>query len=412
MLHVRFRGIVVGTMDDVNFWGKRVLVRVDVNSPMKGGKLLDASRVEAHARTIRELHEAGAKVVIMAHQGRPGGDDFDHLEQHAKALEPLVGAPVDFVRDVSGPEALRRIDSLEDGELLMLDNVRLLAEENVQAEPEALARTLLVRELAPHFDIYVGDAFAAAHRSQPSIVGFPYVLPSVAGRVMEAELRGLSKVLDVSPRSFFVGGSKVDDVVKVMPSLTAKGTVMTGGLVALAFSKAYGMNLGPAENIVKSMGTEVMEGARKAIEKGKVMVPVDYVVERPDGEVDVEEAGQELSGVPKDIGPSTIAMYRDVIDASDAVIFKGTAGVVEDPRFRRGTVSLLEAALGSGAFVLVGGGHANAALSWVEEGLRKAVGYTSTAGGAMLYLAAGLKMPGVEALAYSYSRFIARGGWP
>lgn len=412
MLHVRFRGIIVGTMDDVNFWGKKVLARVDINSPMKDGKLLDRSRIEAHAKTIRELHESGAKVVVMAHQGRPGGDDFDHLEQHARALEPLVGTSVKFVKDVVGPEAIRMIDSLEPGEVLVLDNVRLLAEENLQAEPERLVKTILVRELAPHFDVYVGDAFAAAHRSQPSIAGFPYVLPSVAGRVMESELRGLSKVLDVGSRSFFVGGSKVDDVVKVMPNLISKGTVMTGGLVALAFAKAYGQYLGPAEDIVKSLGVEVIEGARRVLERGKVMVPVDYVVERPDGEVEVQEAGQELSGVPKDIGPMTVAAYRDVIDASDAVIFKGTAGVVEDPRFRRGTVALLEAALKSGAFVLVGGGHINAALSWVEEDLRKSVGYTSTAGGAMLYLAAGLRMPGVEALAYSYSKFIARGGWP
>lgn len=412
MLHVRFTGLVVGTMDDVNFWGKRVLVRVDVNSPMKDGRLMDDTRIRAHARTIRELQESGARVVVMAHQGRPGDPDFAHLDQHARALSPLVGAPVEFVRDVMGPEAIRMIDSLEPGQVLMLDNVRFMAEENLQLEPERLAATYLVRELAPHFDIYVGDAFAAAHRSQPSVAGFPYVLPSVAGRVMESELRGLSKVLDVGSRAIFIGGSKVDDVVKVMPSLVSKGTVMTGGLVALAFAKAYGRDLGAAEPVVERLGLGVIEGARKAIEKGKVMVPVDYVVERPDGEVLVEDAGRELSGTPKDIGPETVAMYRDVIDSSDAVIFKGTAGVVEDPRFRRGTVSLLEAALKSGAFVLVGGGHASASLSFVEEHLRKAVGYVSTAGGAMLYLAAGLRMPGVEALAHSYSKFIARGGWP
>ncbi len=404
MLELRSRGLRVGTLEDIETRGRRTLVRVDINVPMKGGRVIDDSRIKAHAATLRLLAESGALVAVIAHQGRPGGEDFETLEAHARALEAATGLPVTYVPDIIGPAAAEAVKALEPGELLLLENTRFLAEDNIEGPPELLLRTHLVRRLSRLFEVYVGDAFATAHRAQPSVAGLPLAMPAVAGKVMESELRAAEKLLSANT-SYFVGGSKLNDVAKVAPGLASKGVIMTGGLSALLFAKAMGQDLGRAEEALrKVVGPEALELARAAVSKGKVLVPLDYVVEEK-GEIKVVSAN-ELSTQPKDVGPATVEAYRDVMESSGAVLFKGTAGIVEDPRFRRGTVALLEAALSSGAFVIVGGGHVGASLAWVRDELRSMVGYVSTAGGALLYMAAGLPLPGVEALAESYRKFL------
>ena len=172
----------------------RVLVRVDMNVPMDkaGEKILDDYRIEAHSKTIKYLVDSGLPVVVITHQGRPGEPDFTSLEKHVEVLTKYLGIDVRFVDDVMGPKAREEISRLRPGEVLMLDNVRFVSEELIEGEPQRLANTYLVRKLAPLFDYFVLDAFATAHRSQPSIVGFPYVLPSCMGLVMEREITALT----------------------------------------------------------------------------------------------------------------------------------------------------------------------------------------------------------------------------
>ena len=392
----------IPTLDDLDCKG-RVLVRLDLNSPMAGGRILDDTRFRAHVPTLKELLEAGHPLVLMSHQGRPGGDDFTSLEPHAELLSKILGVTVDFVPDIIGPEARRRIESLAPGEALLLDNTRLLSEDYVEAPAEVHARSIFVRRLSPLFDCYVNDAFATAHRSQASIVGFPLVLPSAAGRLMERELNAVSMALEKGrrPRVFVLGGSKLSDMVSVIEYLVhtrAADEILTTGLTALLFIAAHGEDVGDAASILERKGgPQLLARARRLLGEGApVRVPLDFLAE-VDGRVEVVEA-HRIRGAPKDIGPKTIEYYSEIIRGAGTVVMKGPAGVVEDERFRRGTYELVRAALESGAYTIFGGGHFNVVVSEMPEELRRRAGHISTAGGALLYMLAGRRLPGVEAL--------------
>ncbi len=408
---VTVRGIRVPTLDDLPSCG-RVLVRIDVNSPLDPatGEILDDTRFRAHLATIEELSESSA-VVVMSHQGRPGQPDFRPLDRHAELLSRLLGRPVEFVEDVIGPEAIRRIKSLRRGRILMLDNTRLVSEDFIEAPAEVHARGIMVSRLAPLFDCFVNDAFAASHRSQASIVGFPLRLPSAAGRHMESELRALARVLDSAekPKVYVLGGSKVKDMLEVSEALVRRGEadwILTTGLTALLFLVARGVDIGAARLKLEERGAlRLVERARRILEAagGRLLVPRDFKVLDGD-EVKVVEAAS-LRGDPRDIGPATIEDYAKVLRGAKLVVMKGPAGVVEDPRFREGTRRLVEAALSSGAYTLFGGGHFNVVLSELPESLRARVGHISTAGGALVYMLSGKPMPGLEALARSLEAF-------
>lgn len=401
-------------LDDIDVSGKRVLVRIDINSPLgENGEILDDTRMRAHVPTIRELVDRGAMVVLLSHQGRPASGDFTRLARHAERLSTLLGMPVEYVDDVIGPEARRRINSLKPGRVLLLDNSRLVSEDYVEAPPEVHARGIMVSTLAPLFDYYVNDAFATAHRSQASIVGFPLVLPSAAGRLMEKELRALSRAVsrDERPKVFVLGGAKLKDAVKIIEFLVSSGVadaILTTGLVSLLFLLAQGYNVGDAEKvIVEKAGEKVIEEARRlAAREPVIKTPLDYLAEI-DGSVEVVEYSR-IVGAPKDIGPATIEYYSREIRRARVVVMRGPAGVIEDPRFRRGTRALVAEALRSGAFTIFGGGHFNAILGELPEELRRRVGHISTGGGALLYFLSGRTLPGLKALADSYEAFMKR----
>jgi phosphoglycerate kinase (EC 2.7.2.3) len=181
---IKVSDLSIPTLDDVNAFNKKILLRIDINSPVdkKTGKLLDDSRIKAHAYTVKNLLERDNAIVILSHQGRPGDDDFISLQQHAELLSKYIGTNVEFIEDIIGPYAIEKVKKIEKGQIYLLENVRLVSEELIEAPPAQQAKTFLVRKLSPLFDIYVNDAFAAAHRSQPSLVGFPIVLPSAAGQ--------------------------------------------------------------------------------------------------------------------------------------------------------------------------------------------------------------------------------------
>ena len=402
------------TLDDFDVKDKTVLVRVDFNSPVdpETKKVLSDTRIRAHGETtIKELAEKGAKVVILAHQGRPGEPDFISLEQHAEILSKILGKPVKFVDDVYGEKAQKAIRELKSGEILVLDNVRKFPGERKKATPEEHSKSELVMNLAPLADIFVNDAFAAAHRAHASIVGFTVLLPSAAGRIMERELKALSKVLEnpEKPCVYILGGAKADDSLQISKYVLDNNIadhVLTGGITGHLFLVARGYDLGKPnmELLEKKELMGLVPGIKELMEKypGKIETPVDLAVEVEGKrkEITVEELPTEHPIY--DIGTKTIEKYSQIISNAKSIVFSGPPGVYEKEEFLKGTKGLFEAIASSNAFSLVGGGHSVAAVH--SLGLADKMSYISTAGGALIEFLMGKELPGVAALEKAASR--------
>lgn len=396
------------TLDDVTVKGKTVLVRVDFNSPIdpETKKILDETRIRRHAETtIKELMQKGAKVVILAHQGRPGEPDFIPLRQHAEVLSKILGEPVEYVDDVFGEKARKAVRELKNGEVLVLENVRTFADERKKGTPEEHAKKEMVRKLAPLADLFVNDAFAAAHRAHVSIVGFTAVLPSVAGRVMERELKSLSMVLEnpEKPCVFILGGAKADDALEISKYVLDNGIadyVLTGGVAGHIFLVAKGFDLGkPNMDFLERKGLMgFVSGIKELMQRymGKIKVPLDVAVE-VDGkrkEVSVDELPTDY--LIFDVGTKTVEEYGEIIRNAKSIVVSGPMGVYEDSEFIFGTKGIFGEVANSHGFSLAGGGHTVAALQ--ELGLSKKISYISTAGGALVEFLMGKKLPGVVAL--------------
>jgi phosphoglycerate kinase len=402
------------TLDDFNFKGKTTLVRVDFNSPIdpQTKKVLDDMRIRAHGEsTIKELSQKGAKVVILAHQGRPGDPDFTPLKEHAEILGRVLGKPVKYVDDIFGDKAQKAIKELREGEILVLENVRTFADEQKKGTPEDHAKTEMVETLAPLADVFVNDAFAAAHRAHVSMVGFTAVLPSAAGRIMERELNALGKVLQnpEKPCIYILGGAKADDSLKISRYVLKNNIadhVLTGGVTGHLFLTAKGVDLGKP-NMDLLQRNELMgliSGIKELMNDypGKVEVPLDVAA-------DVDGKRQEISTskLPTpypifDIGAETVKKYSSLVKDAKSIVVSGPMGVYENKNFLFGTQKTLEAIATSKAFSLVGGGHTIAALE--EFGLVKKMGYVSTAGGALIEFLMGEQLPGVAALEKAAAR--------
>ncbi|BFH74374.1 phosphoglycerate kinase [Sulfurisphaera javensis] len=407
---IKVADLNIPVIEDLDINNKKVLLRIDINSPVdrKTGKLLDDSRIKAHAETVKELLDRGNSLVIISHQGRPGDDDFISLEEHSKILSKYVGKEIEFVDDVIGPYARERISKLGKGEAILLENVRIVSEELIEAPPQQQSKTFLVKKLAPLVDYYVNDAFATAHRSQPSLVGFPLVKPSAAGRIMEKEVSALSKIFNKedSPKVFVLGGSKVSDTLKIIEHLSKNRVadrILTGGLVAELFAVAKGINLGKTNmQVLESKGLlSLVPRARKILLSGAPLeIPVDFIVEKPNGELS-SEPENNVTGTIKDIGPTTVEIYSSFIKEAKVITLRGPMGVIEDERFRVGTKSLLKASIESPGYVIIGGGHMISMLDKdVEINPNKI--HVSTGGGALLLFLAGDKLPALEALHMSW----------
>ena len=394
------------TIDDFDVEDKTVLVRVDVNAPVdpSSGIILDDTRLKLHAQTIKELAKKGARVVIIAHQSRPGKDDFTTLSQHADALSDILNLRVKYVDSIFSSSAKKAIKDLKAHEILLLENVRFFSEETLSRTPEEQAETILVRELSPLIDYYVNDAFAAAHRSQASLVGFTVNTPSAAGRVMEEELTVIQSALDdvEHPCVFLLGGMKPDDSIDVMENVLSNGTadsILTTGIVGNIVLWASGADIGQVnKDFIASRGYEDMvEKSRELIERfgDKVKYPIDVAIEK-DGErvdVDIDEIPNEAIF---DIGVKTIAFYAKEIRDAKYIFANGPAGVFEDPKFAMGTEDLINAMASSEGFSLIGGGHIAAATAGL--GLEDYMSHLSSGGGACISMLAGKKLAAVEAL--------------
>ena len=394
------------TIDDFDLEDKTVLVRIDVNSPVDPGTgiILDDTRLKLHANTIRELAKKGARVVILAHQSRPGKNDFTTLSQHADALSDILNMRVKYVDSIFSTSAKQAIKDLKDHEILLLENVRFFSEESLSRSPEEQANTILVKELSPLIDYFVNDAFAAAHRSQASLVGFTVNTPSAAGRVMEKELTVIQDALDnvQHPCVFLLGGMKPDDSIDVMEHVLSNGTadsILTTGIVANIVLWAAGVDIGQVNrDFIASRGYEDMvDKSKDLLERfgDKIKYPIDIAIDGDGERVDID-SGEIPNESIFDIGVKTIDFYANEIRNAKTIFANGPAGVFEDSKFAMGTEDLVNAIANSNGFSLIGGGHIAAATAGL--GCEDLMSHVSSGGGACISMLAGKKLAAVEAL--------------
>lgn len=394
------------TIDDFNMENKTVLVRVDVNSPVDPNtcSLLDDTRIKLHAGTIDEISKKGAKTVVLAHQSRPGKKDFTTLRKHAQALSNILKRPVDYVDDIFGSNARGRIKKMKKGDILLLENVRFYSEEILKRAPEEQAQTHMVQKLTPVADYFINDAFAAAHRSQPSLVGFALTLPAGAGRVMETELNSLYNAVHnaVKPCVYVLGGVKVDDSILVMENVLKNGSadfILTTGLVANIFLWASGINIrNYNKQFIKDRDyCDFVRKAKKMLKefKEQIKIPVDVAVC-----IDDKREEYSVKKIPDkpilDIGTDTITEYTRYIKDAKTIFANGPAGVFEKEGFNIGTEDILNAIASSEGNSIIGGGHLAAAAN--HMGISPGINHISSGGGASINLLAGQKLPVVEVL--------------
>ncbi len=379
-------------------------MRVDFNSPIDPatGRILDDKRLRGHLDSIRRLSDSA--LVLLAHQSRPGKDDFTTLERHAERLGRLVSSEreVGYVDGIFGEGAREAVKEVDEGEILLLENVRFYSEEYMTMEPERAAKTHEVERLAPLFDAYVNDAFSAAHRSQPSLVGFPRRLASYAGDLMEKELRILGGVTESEkPRVFALGGGKPVDTVDVTHNVLSKDRaerVLISGIAGNIFLIARGVDVGDeTEEFLRDEGHwELVDDAKEILDEfgDSIEIPRDVAVER-DGErveVGVDELPVESQAL--DIGVETMAQYSQILQEAGTVVVNGPPGVYEREEFSRGTKAVLDGAAEAG-FSVAGGGDTSAAIDALDV---KGFDHISSGGGAATSFLSGEKLPAVEAL--------------
>ena len=404
----------IKTLDEAEVRGKTVLCRVDINQPVDRAKgtLKSINRIQACVPTVRELSDRGAKVVLMAHQGSDiEYKNFYTTKPHAAVLQQLLGREVKWIDDVCGPAAREAIRALKDGEILLLDNVRFVSEEQTLFEMklclthEQQAKTLLVEKLAPLADLYVCDAFAAAHRDQPSLCGFEQVLPSYMGRLFEKEYCTVSQVMEapVRPCVFVLGGAKISDAFLMMNTVLSRGVadkILTGGLVGNIFLTALGKEIGSGSVnfILKSNYGEYIEKAKELYAQygEKIVLPVDLAW------VDKDARHEAVLGqVPGDItsldvGSKTAEMYRQEILSAKTVLVNGPMGVFEQAPSELGTKAVWQALADTEGFTVLGGGDSITATE--KYGLASQMGYICTGGGALIRFLTGEELPVVKAL--------------
>jgi phosphoglycerate kinase len=409
------------TLDDFDLKGKTVLARFDMNSPLdpKTREPIDITRIEKSISTLKELSEKGAKTVILIHQGSDVEyHNYASTRPQAKIIARLLGKPVDYIDDVCGPAARDKIKTLQNGQILMLENVRFMAEEmtlfetKLNLSPEEQAKTQVVRKLAPLADLYICDAFAAAHRSQPTLVGIEEVLPSAMGRLFEKEVTSLNELLQNSkkPCVFILGGAKIQDAFLMIDPILKNNIadlVLATGLVAQVMLLAKGISLGkPSEDLIKKKNLEEYIEKSKNIlnkSKNKVKLPVDFAYSLSGERKEVKVNNLPVEHTLMDIGNKTIAEYEQIINDAKTIFFNGPAGVFEKEETELGTKSILTAMANSNAFSALGGGDSIAAVN--EYNLANDISYISTGGGALVRFLSGEELPVVTALKKAAKKF-------
>jgi phosphoglycerate kinase len=383
------------TLRDLEVQGKRVLVRVDFNVPMQDGQITDDRRIRESLPTIQYLLERGAKVILMSHLGRPKGkpDPQYSLRPVAERLSELLGRPVRFLEDCVGEAVEQAVQAMAPGEVVLLENLRFHPEE--EANDDGFARAL-----ARLGDLYVNDAFGSAHRAHASTEGIAHYLPAVAGFLMEKELRYLGSVLTQPERPFvaILGGAKVHDKIGVIQNLLPKvDRLLIGGGMAFTFLKAQGYEIGRS-----LLDSDSLEFARRVLQEAgqKIVLPVDVVV-APSPEAETQAQVVPVDQIPPDqmgldIGPQTVARFREIVRSARTIVWNGPLGLFERAAFAEGTRGVLQAVAESGATSILGGGDTAAAAE--QLGFADRITHISTGGGAALEFLEGRTLPGVAVL--------------
>ena len=408
------------TIDDYELSGKNVILRIDINSSInpENGDLLDDTRIKRHSATVKELSDKNARVIVLAHQSRPGKLDFVNLEKHGKRMSEIIEREIKFVDDIYGEKAIQEIKNIKNGQIILLDNVRFDEEEinlktfeNDNFMTQSKAR--MVKTLTPHASYFVNDAFAASHRCQPSLVGFSEYMPALAGRVMQRELDFLGKAISSgpTPRIAVLGGSKAADSVSIAENFLEKGVeqILTGGVVANIFLIASGIDIGkPSTEFIEKQipdHEKVIELAKKLLSKydGKIEIPSDVALNK-----DGKRYGTNVENLPEkyplfDIGVDTLVRYIQIIENAGTVIANGPMGVFEDSEFATGTNEIFSAISKSKGMTVVGGGET--AMAFNQMSLADGIKHISTGGGACISFMSGETMPALEAMRRSKKRF-------
>ncbi len=383
------------TIEDIDVKGKRVLVRVDFNVPLKEGVVGDDTRIRAALPTIEYLLNHGAAVILCSHLGRPKGGPEAKFSMRpvGEYLSKLLGKPVAFAEDCIGKKAEEAAARLQPGQILLLENTRFHAGEE-KNDPE------MAKSLASLADVYVNDAFGTAHRAHASTEGVARYLPAVAGYLLEKEIKYLGAAVADPKRPFvaILGGAKISDKIGVIKNLIAKAdAILIGGGMANTFLKAQGYPVG--DSLVED---DALETARELLKSGekKLRLPVDMVLgDRFDAAAEMKTT--PTGAVPEgwrilDIGPETVAAYGKILETAGTVVWNGPMGVFEFPNFAKGTFGIARAIAGSKAVSIIGGGESVAAIQ--QSGLAGKITHISTGGGASLEMLEGLVLPGVAAL--------------
>ncbi len=386
------------TVRDLELSGKRVLVRVDYNVPLKNGAVADATRIEASLPTLKYIIDQGGSLVLMSHLGRPKGtpDPAYSLKPVAEKLSAMIGRPVGFVADCVGEQVREAAGNLRSGEILMLENVRF-------HEGETKNNTEFARELARVADVYVNDAFGSAHRAHASTEGVAHLLPSAAGFLIEKEVKFFQPLLEDPAKPFvaIIGGAKVSTKIGVLETLLPKCTTLViGGGMAYTFLKAQGHSIGASlvEEEFVSTATDLIEQAKRA--GVELILPMDHVVA---GEFSEEATPEPVDGVDipegkvaMDVGPRTIDRCRAAIAGARSLVWNGPMGVFEFEAFAKGTLEIGQAVAECAGTTVVGGGDSVAAVN--TFGLADKIDHVSTGGGASLEFLEGKVLPGIAAL--------------
>ncbi|MBU5349974.1 phosphoglycerate kinase [Paenibacillus sp. FSL W7-1279] len=383
---------------DVEVSGKRVFVRVDFNVPLEDGKITDDTRIRETLPTIKYLVEQGAKVILASHMGRPKGEVVESLRltPASQRLSELLGKPVAKADEAVGEAVKAQVEKLQNGDVLVLENVRFYAGEE-KNDPE------LAKQFAELADLFVNDAFGAAHRAHASTEGIAHHLPAVSGLLMEKELSVLGKALSNPDRPFtaIIGGSKVKDKIDVIDNLlTLADNVIIGGGLAYTFFKAQGHEIG--QSLLDKEKLDVALGfIEKAKELGKNFYLPEDIVVTDEFSADANTKVVDIDGIPADwegvdIGPKTRAKYAEVIKNSKLVVWNGPMGVFEIAPFSNGTREVAQACADTEAYTIIGGGDSAAAAE--KFGLADKMNHISTGGGASLEFMEGKALPGVVAL--------------
>lgn len=399
------------TMSDVVLDDKRVLVRVDFNSPMDdNGNILDDKKIKSHLPTLQSLEHS--KVVLMSHQGRPGDEDYTTLEAHAKLATELLGREVTYEDDIFSSCARNAIKSLTQGEILLLENTRFNAEEIMNRSPEEQAKSQMVKKLHPLFDLFINDAFSVSHRSQCSVVGFTEILPSIAGILMDKEITGLDKALKCHehPAIFVLGGAKANDSIKAISNILKRDgadKILTTGVVATIFMMAMNIDVSEVNRkfIEDKKYMDQISIASKLLKEysDKIIVPQDVALNNGGERQEVEVDKIKKGNLPiADIGRETIENYSKYLKEAKLCVFHGPTGIFELDKFRLGTDELLKAAT-QASYSVAGGGHTLDAID--QLGLGSKFSHISMGGGASITYLSGEPLPGITALKNNASRY-------